>query len=268
MRYSIWDPTGNITALVENDIEKTEQPSVAAALMERHPQVEQVGFVRFNKDDLQVCLQMAGGEFCGNAAMSAAALYLLRTDHSSEAPQNVRIGVSGALTPLEAILVEIDAKTYSASLQTPWSASVDHIQFSFQERGGTLPVVDLGGIIQIIIQPDSVFWDMLNRRSEAERAIAQWCSELSAPGLGFMFLDQRDDLFEMTPLVYVPGAGTVFWENSCASGSTAVCMYFASETGTDVKLVLRQPGGLMRVRCDGPGEDIILQGSTRLVQFG
>lgn len=268
MKYSIWDPNGNITALVESDIDKTEQPSVAAALMECHPQVEQVGFVQFNKDDLQVCLQMAGGEFCGNAAMSAAALYLLRTDHFSQAPQNVRISVSGALTPLEAILIGKDAKTYSASLQTPWSASVDHRQFSFQERRGSLPVVDLGGIIQVIIQPDSVFWDMLNRRSDAERAIAQWCSELSAPGLGFMFLDQRDDLFDMTPLVYVPGAGTVFWENSCASGSTAVCMYFASETGTDVKLVLRQPGGLMRVRCDGPGEDIILQGSTRLVQFG
>ncbi len=267
MKYSIWNPTGNITALVESDIDKVQQPSVAAALMERHPQVEQVGFVQFNKDDLQVCLQMAGGEFCGNAAMSAAALYLLRTDHSSEAPQNVRIGVSGALTPLEVNLIETDAKTYSASLQTPWSASVDYKQFCFQEQRGSLPVVDLGGIIQVIIDPDSVFWYMLKHSSDAERAIRQWCSELSAPGLGFMFLDQRDDFFDMTPLVYVPGAGTVFWENSCASGSTAVCMYYASETGTGVKMVLRQPGGIMHVTCDGPGEDVILQGSTRLVQF-
>lgn len=267
MKYSIWNPTGNITALVESDIDQAQQVSVASALMERHPQVEQVGFVQFNKNDLPVRLQMAGGEFCGNAAMSAAALYLMRTNRASKEPQSVRIGVSGALTPLEAILIETDAKMYSASLQTPWSASVDHRQFCYQGQTERLPVVDMGGIIQIIIKPDSVFWDMSNHCADAENAIGQWCSELSAPGLGFMFLNQRDGFFDMTPLVYVPGTGTVFWENSCASGSMAVCMYYASETGTDVNLVLKQPGGVMSVKCDGPGEDVILQGSTHLVQF-
>lgn len=267
MKYSIWDPTGNITALVESDIDKTQHPSVAAALMERHPQVEQVGFVQFNRDDLQVCLQMAGGEFCGNAAMSAAALYLMRTNHTSEAPQSVLTGVSGALRPLQVILTERDKKMYSASLQTPWSASVDNRQFSFQGHSGPLPVVDLGGITQIIIEPDSVFYEMLNNRSDAERAIGQWCRELSAPGLGFMFLKHSDDICCMTPLVYVPGAGTVFWENSCASGSTAVCMYYTAEAGKAVKLVLKQPGGVMRVQCNGPGENITLQGSTRPLQF-
>ncbi len=267
MRYSIWNPTGNITALVESDIDQAQQISVAAALMERHPQVEQVGFVQFNKNDIPVCLQMAGGEFCGNAAMSAAALYLMRANHSLQDPQSVRIGVSGALTPLEAVLVETDTKMYSASLQTPWSASVDCRQFCYQGEKGKLPVVDMGGITQIIIRPESVFWDMLNNSFDAETAIGQWCSELSAPGLGFMFLNQKDDFFEMNPLVYVPGAGTVFWENSCASGSMAVCMYYASETGTGVRLVLKQPGGMMAVKCDGPGEDVILQGSTHLVQF-
>lgn len=267
MRYSIWNPTGNITALVESDIDQAQQISVATALMESHPQVEQVGFVQFNKGDLPVCLQMAGGEFCGNAAMSAAALYLMRTNRSLQDPQSVPIRVSGALTPLEAVLVEIETKMYSASLQTPWSASVDYRQFCYQGKKEKLPVVDMGGITQIIIKPDSVFWDMSNNCSDAETAIGQWCSELSAPGLGFMFLNQQDDFFDMTPLVYVPGAGTVFWENSCASGSMAVCMYYASETGTGVQLVLKQPGGVMGVKCDGPGEDVILQGSTRLVQF-
>ena len=45
LRYSIWDPTGNITALVESAVAVGEQPAAAAALMERHPTVEQVGFV-------------------------------------------------------------------------------------------------------------------------------------------------------------------------------------------------------------------------------
>ena len=268
MNYSIWDPTGNITALVEDNIDKERQPSVAAAIMERHPQVEQVGFVDFNQDDSQVYLQMAGGEFCGNAAMSAAALYLMRKDHLSGMPHSVHIAVSGALNPLEATLIERNNKMYSASLQTPWSASVDCREFCFMNHNGLLPVVNLGGIMQIVIEPDSVFYAMLNKRPDAERAVRQWCSELSAPGLGLMFLNNRDDVCDMTPLVYVPGAGTVFWENSCASGTTAACMYYATETGADVKLVLKQPGGVLSVQCQGPGETVVLQGTTRLVQFG
>ena len=267
MKYTIWDPTGNITALVESNIDKERQLSVAAAIMARHPRVEQVGFVEFKEDNLPVHLHMAGGEFCGNAAMSAAALYLMRTEQPSGMTHSVRISVSGALSPLEVILTEKDNKMYSASLQTPWTASVDYRQFCFQSQNGLLPVVDLGGISQIIIEPDSVFYEMLNNRSDAESAVRQWCSALSAPCLGLMFLNNKDDVCDMTPLVYVPGTGTMFWENSCASGSTAVCMYYAVKTDADVKLVLKQPGGVLCVQCQGPGEPVVLKGTTSLVQF-
>ena len=49
LKYSILDPTGNITALVESPVPVSGQPSVADAVMERHPDVEQVGFVSFKK---------------------------------------------------------------------------------------------------------------------------------------------------------------------------------------------------------------------------
>ena len=47
MKISILDPTGNITALVEESVLPEEQPAAAAELMARYPAVEQVGFVRF-----------------------------------------------------------------------------------------------------------------------------------------------------------------------------------------------------------------------------
>ena len=37
VRYSILDPTGNITALVESPVEPERQPELAAELMRRHP---------------------------------------------------------------------------------------------------------------------------------------------------------------------------------------------------------------------------------------
>ncbi|MBO5556880.1 MAG: hypothetical protein J5927_06815, partial [Oscillospiraceae bacterium] len=74
LQYTILDPTGNITALVESPVAVARQSAVAADLMARHPTVEQVGFVRFapaagEKDAVQAALRMAGGEFCGNASM-------------------------------------------------------------------------------------------------------------------------------------------------------------------------------------------------------
>ena len=61
MKVRILDPTGNITALVEGPVPPSEQPAAAAMLMERHPAVEQVGFVRFGPE--AVSLRMAGGEY-------------------------------------------------------------------------------------------------------------------------------------------------------------------------------------------------------------
>ena len=41
LRYSIIDPTGNITALVEDEVAVADQPRVASRIMALHPQVEQ-----------------------------------------------------------------------------------------------------------------------------------------------------------------------------------------------------------------------------------
>ena len=82
IRYSILDPSGNITALVESAVGADARAAVAAELMRRHPEVEQVGFVRRTEpgDPVRAELNMAGGEFCGNASLCTAALLLLDGD--------------------------------------------------------------------------------------------------------------------------------------------------------------------------------------------
>ena len=83
IRYRILDPNGNITVLVESAVPVEKQPSSAEWIMQQHPEVEQVGFVRFlditpDSDGIHAELRMTGGEFCGNASLSTAALYLYR----------------------------------------------------------------------------------------------------------------------------------------------------------------------------------------------
>ena len=107
IKYHVMDPTGNITILVETPVAEASQPFVAAKLMELEPEVEQVGFLTLaetpepdrsgclqqkmasqpektqqsekiplaesSQNKYDIALRMAGGEFCGNATMSAAA---------------------------------------------------------------------------------------------------------------------------------------------------------------------------------------------------
>jgi len=70
INYVLFNPCGNITALVDSAVDKNQRIDVANKIMELEPTCEQVGFVQENADF--VMLEMAGGEFCGNAARCAA----------------------------------------------------------------------------------------------------------------------------------------------------------------------------------------------------
>lgn len=72
--YTKIDPAGNITVIVDSFVPREQQSRVASELMKLDNSVEQVGFLE--KPDDPCCavrLQMMGGEFCGNASLSAAA---------------------------------------------------------------------------------------------------------------------------------------------------------------------------------------------------
>ena len=70
--FSKWSPGGNTTLLFPaGDLSMQEQTRLAVAALDAAVLGgEQAGFF----DAVQKKLRMAGGEFCGNAAMSAAAL--------------------------------------------------------------------------------------------------------------------------------------------------------------------------------------------------
>ena len=256
LRYSIFDPTGNITALVESEVPVEEQPGTAAAIMAAQPSVEQVGFVSFSEG--LPSLRMAGGEFCGNASMSAAALYLLRTGQEDG---SVSLLVSGAAEPVELLLRRESPDGFSAGVHMPPALGIEDWDFTFCGVSGRLPLVRMQGISHVIIPGDSPFFALRLDREAAENAVRLWCSELGAEGLGLMFLEEDG----LTPLVYVPGSGTVFWENSCASGSAATAMVLAQMSRAPVNITLREPAGCLREESDPLRGVTWLWGRTRLI---
>ncbi len=266
MKYSIFNPTGNITALVESPVEVLRQPEAAAQIMQRHPEVEQVGFICESGAAVQPSLRMAGGEFCGNASMSAAALLEIKHGQEKRDGKGIfTLQVSGAEKPVQLKLMRKGPTKFDAAILMPEAESVESNLYEFEKRKGKLPLVQMQGISHLILEEESEFFEMLYRRGDAERAVQSFCRELDLDCLGMMFLKGEGRERTMTPLVYVPGSATMFWENSCASGSAAVGMYLAKKSGRNIDLTLREPGGTLRVNSN-PDEGITwLYGSTELV---
>ena len=207
--YSILDPTGNITALVESPVERAQYQTAAAVIMRLHPEVEQVGFLLPIGMDGLPALQMAGGEFCGNATMCAAALLRLR----GLSGDRVSLHVSGAAQPLEVCLHQTGDGAFSAELQMPQAREITEREFAFENLRGTLPLVCMEGISHIVIESGSAFFKLRDNRPQAEQAVRSFCAKLGADGLGLLFLEGEGSERRMTPLVYIPGSDTIFWED-------------------------------------------------------
>ena len=262
LRYSIFDPTGNITALVESPVDESEQRAVAASIMARHAAVEQVGFVRLpGEKSAPAALRMAGGEFCANASMSAASLWALRLGLCEG---ELSLAVSGAEDAVAVRLKQEDESCFSAAVRMPEAREITAIPFVFEGLSGTIPLVRMEGIDHAVLTPDCPFFALRDRPSAAEKAVRELCASLGAVCLGLMFLEGESAQRRLTPLVYVPGSRTLFWESSCASGSAAAGMLLARQSGERTELELEEPGGILRVESDPQKGETRLFGRTRL----
>ena len=237
LSYTVFDPTGNITVLVQTPVPVADQPRVAASLMAREPTCEQVGFRMPDTPGADITVRMAGGEFCGNASMSAAA-YLCSERGWEHAAVTVAIG--GQLVPVTA--KKTGEGCFRCAVTMPRALRIT-------EAFG-LPLVELPGISHLIATAPMA-------REAAEEAIRGWCRALRADALGLMLLDEASG--RLDPLVYVPQADTLFWGHSCASGTAAVGAW----AGPNRELSLTEPGGVLTVRTASDGT-VTLEGMVRL----
>lgn len=301
LSYYIMDPTRNITILVEGDVPADKRAEVAKELMKKEPTAEQVGFVGYvrekttdlgingecvekdaekNVDNVKydVRLDMAGGEFCGNATMSAAVLFaekfvfngqnadvIQAKDHDPNDMNTVEIcGIKVLASGTEGVrkvcVEKLSDGRCRGTVEMPGPLSIGTRKLSFEEREYELTVVDFGGITHVIVEVSGETTGMTvtkepteQRKTERQekqsettesentlestgvgfaaicenpkQVVMKWCEDLHAECLGLMIYDSREKT--LVPYVYVPKAGTLFRESSCASGTTAVGAYLA-----------------------------------------
>lgn len=214
LTYSIYYPGGNTTALVNqlilNPILKRR---INDKIMADNPLVEQVGFIS------QECyrLEMAGGEFCGNATRCAAFYYLKGKSGK------IKIQVSGVKQKLFAGIYQNN----NCWAQMPVKSVSKKLGFN---------VITLEGITQIIT-------DSKPGKQKTKNILKKLGLLTSVPAAGVMFIKKEKGKIKLNPFVWVRDIKTLFNETACASGTAAVGFYLARKLNRSLNLPIIQPSG-------------------------
>ena len=254
MMIEYWkvDPTGNITLIVETPVPRESQSRIAAELLRRDNDAEQVGFLEApEKAGARLRLQMMGGEFCGNAAISAAAIITCCLEPDGGSVRELFLDVSGA-PDIVPVKISAESGGCSGTVSMPLPESVCVNNFRLGDDTYTLPLVRFPGICHCIVSGGL-------SRETAQRCIADLCRQLDAEALGLMFCDEAAGSLE--PLVYVASTDTAVWESSCASGTAAAAAYLACARGVDVSISLSEPCGVLSAEAELRGGKV---GSLKL----
>jgi len=257
MKILAADPAKNITVFV---LDTVEDPADRAALArvilaDKNLKAEQVGFVSPPASCHEKSLwhlEMAGGEFCGNAARCFG-LYVAKT-RGLKGRANLFVSVSGAKEPVQ---VEVDTERSRAAAEMPKPLTVESVDC----EGRSLPVLIFEGITHVIAQD-------LESGSENFYAIkAAVEKRFPAPAaLGVMFYDTASRF--LRPAVYVRSVDTMVFESSCGSGSAALGIWLCREIADGTaKYAIAQAGGVIETEVVKRADKVVritIGGEVRL----
>ena len=226
------DPAGNITLLVMTPVPREDYQTVAARLLSiPELDAEQVGFLVPPRQGGAVRLDMMGGEFCGNALRCAGLYYA--ASQGFRRSRTFPVEISGYDVPLP---VQVNPLTGQVTAEMPLPMEILPCElFGQPAKAVRIPGI-LHAISQIQQEPG---------QEEVRKALQTLTETYDVPAAGIMFWQYRTRT--MKPAVYVRDTDSLYYERSCASGSTAVAAWSALNTRKDGqhKLDIRQPGGVI-----------------------
>jgi diaminopimelate epimerase len=250
-RVTIADPAGNLTALIESaDTEPVaawtdaERRDIVRQVMREYPDVEQTGFV-VPGESVETGrlwrLEMAGGEFCGNAARSFGLFVAQKEGLHGKA--TVRVALSGAENPLA---VFADTENNEAEVGLPLPRTTGTVRY----RGKHLPALVYDGITHVIMEGIDKNADKaaLAKTFFEIKQTAEAAPDTAPPAaLGVMFYDTASAF--LRPAVFVSGVETFVFEHSCGSGSAAFAYNHALHLPDgEYRMTVQQPGGAIKTR--------------------
>lgn len=236
------DPAGNITLFVLDPVEKSKRGALAEKLMAIPGfRAEQVGYVCENADGADGHMEMAGGEFCGNATRAFGMFVAKKSGLRGQC--HLTLAVSGCEKQV-GVDVDMDNGTARAEMPLPLFARRETV------RGAEGTLVHLGGIAHFVVEdvkPSIEFFLAAEPMFEKIEGLDAY---------GVIFHDSKSH--RMTPLVKVPAANSLIWEGSCGSGSLASAIaQSAGMADGEFERDYIQPAGTVRATAVRRGGEVI-----------
>ncbi len=243
--YVVLWPGGNTTAIVTDEVQRSDQAQVAREIMEGNKEIEQVGYMEHPVDKTAACrLQMMGGEFCMNATRSAA-YYFAKQNNLKK----LEVEASGSDKLID---VEIEGESTHITLPSGFYIA------STKKAGYT--VIDLSGIRHLITSGS------FNEES-ARKLINENKDEYEA--VGVIYTSIKGENIEIDPLVWVRGTDTFVRETGCGSGSIAAAIAAHQiNPGTKHFNVMQPSGEAYKISLEPEGKTfskILLSGTVKQI---
>lgn len=275
LNYVKMNPVENMTIFIMDKVPRASHMKIANRLMDyNNLHGEQVGFIEEptseeGKAINTLRLQMMGGEFCGNATRSLAALAVHNNLIEVEKKGNKReiyLEVSGMDGLIQCTVESTERENvYYSSVEMPLPTNISDIVMNYNDEDIPLTRVDFPGITHFIVDGSKVddgekFFLIVKNQMEKEVFDA----------FGIMFYDFGTRF--LTPLVYVRSTDSKYWERSCGSGTCALGAALAFKENKSIKEEVSQPGGKLEVNilADDSGKMIAvtLNGEVEIVSEG
>lgn len=205
---------GNETALqtIKGEI-KGVNGRIGKVLLRAYPTAEQAGLLYIDVERLE----MAGGEFCGNASAAAAVLLAREV-----AKPTVSYSVSGFEGSVNAEVILLGCGKYR--VRTSFEGMNYKVE-SFEHKGERLSAVDMKGIIHILIEGTFP-------RSNYESIQRSLINELALHGrkaVGVIWYERQAGKIYINPVVWVKAIDTIYYETACGSGAIATALCTGSQ---------------------------------------
>lgn len=237
------NPTQNMTILVESRHTRDMYRQVASRIMAYdNVFAEQVGFIESPQNEgAWTRLQMMAGEFCGNAALSLAAVMAWRKNLRPGNQLEVPLEVSGS-NELLVCRVEAQQTGYLCRANIPLPLSIH--KRNLCSEGSMIPttIVRFQGIVHAVMDVPTIN----SSTKEMAQLLVKSPELLQGESASGIMLYQRQNK-ELFPLVYMPDEGTMIWERGCGSGAASIAACLAQEAQQDIHVRMKQPGGTVEV---------------------
>lgn len=232
-------PSQNITVLITNYVAPALHAAIANTIMGyEYLNAEQVGFiVSPRRTDSVLRLEMSGGEFCGNAVLSAAA-YCLYKGLSNE--KSFLLESSGSETQLAC---EVNVKSpsfFEAKAEMPNPLSIKDMAVEADNHLISGSLVRLEGITHFLT-------DRWLCEEEFDFVLKKLMEKIDDKAIGIIpYKRVAGNEYEIRPFVYVKETGSKFFERACGSGTLALGVHL-SQDNQEHKFIVHQPGGIIHV---------------------